>query len=62
MKISEMSLSPISQHISKTQTMWQLSAGDEMSIPAFKINILWDVPALIPYLVPTQFQELIFTP
>jgi hypothetical protein len=29
---------------------------------SFKINILWDMNDLIPYLVPTQFQELIFPP
>jgi hypothetical protein len=42
------------------QTIWQLSAAEEKSISAFKINILWDMAASIPYLVPTQFQELIF--
>ncbi len=30
---------PIDQHISNTQTKWQLSAGDEKSISALKINI-----------------------
>ncbi len=29
---------------------------------SFKINILWDMNDLIPYLVSTQFQELIFPP
>jgi hypothetical protein len=29
---------------------------DEKSIPAFKMNILWDMPDSIPYLVPSQFQ------
>ncbi len=42
------------------QTIWQLSAGDEKLIPALKIKILWDMADLIPYLVPTQFQESIF--
>jgi hypothetical protein len=41
------------------ETIWQLSLGDEMSIPALKINILWDMADSIPYLVPTQLQELI---
>ncbi len=27
----------------KTQTIWQLEAKDEKSIPALKINILWDM-------------------
>ncbi len=31
---------PVGQHISKTQTICQLSEGDEKSIPAVKINIL----------------------
>ncbi len=39
------------QNISSKKTIWQLSAGDEKSIPALKINI--------PYLVPTQFQDSI---
>jgi hypothetical protein len=30
-------------------------------IPALKNNILWDMAYLIPYLVPTQFQESIMT-
>ncbi len=38
--------------------MWQLSTADEKSIPAVKINILRDMTVSIPYLVPTQFQEL----
>jgi hypothetical protein len=44
-----------------TQTIWQLSEGlgDEKSIPAGKIYIVWDMADLIPYLVPTQFQESI---
>ena len=33
---------PIGQHISNMQTIWQLSAGDEKSVPALKINIfMW---------------------
>jgi hypothetical protein len=32
----------------------------EKLIPALKINILWDMVNSIPYLVPTQFQDLIF--
>ncbi len=33
---------PIGQHISNTQTIWQLSAGDEKSIPVQEIfNNLW---------------------
>jgi hypothetical protein len=32
------------------------------SIPALKMNILWDISNSIPYLVPTQFQEYIFLP
>ncbi len=50
----------IGQHISNTQTKCQLSAGDEKSIPALKINILLNTTNSIPYLVPTQFQESIF--
>jgi hypothetical protein len=50
---------PIGQHFSNTQTIWQLSAGDEKSIPELKINILWDKANSIPYSVPTQFQESI---
>jgi hypothetical protein len=30
---------PVDQHIANTHTIWQLSAGDEKSIPAVKINI-----------------------
>ncbi len=37
---------------------WQ-PQGDEKSIPALKINSLWDMADSIPYLVPTQFQESI---
>ncbi len=37
-----------------------MSAGDEKSIYALKINILWDMAYLIPYLVPTPFQESIY--
>jgi hypothetical protein len=37
-------------------------AGNEKSIPALKTNILWDMVDLIPYLVPTQFQESIPPP
>jgi hypothetical protein len=43
------------------QTIWQLSTGDEKKIPTVKINILWDKAVSIPYLVPTQFQESIFS-
>jgi hypothetical protein len=52
----------IGKQIFSTQTIWQLSAGDEKSIPALKINILWDIADSIQHLVPTQFQESIFTP
>jgi len=48
---------PIGQHISNMQTIWQL---DEKSIPALKINILWSMSDSIPHLVPTHFQESIF--
>jgi hypothetical protein len=37
-----------------------LKEGDEKSIPALKINISWDMADLIPYLVPTPFQEIDF--
>jgi hypothetical protein len=37
-------------------------APNEKSIPALKINILWDMTNSIPYLVPNQFQELVFLP
>ncbi len=50
---------PIGQHISNKQIIWHLSQGDEESIPALKIKILWDMADSIPYLVPTQFQELL---
>jgi hypothetical protein len=40
----------IGQHISKLQTIWQLLAGEEKSIPTFKINLLWDMADSIPYL------------
>jgi hypothetical protein len=49
---------PIGQYFSKTQSIWQLSAGDEYSIPALN---LWDMADSIPYLVPFQFQESIFS-
>jgi hypothetical protein len=32
------------------------------SVPALKMNILWDMAGSIPYLLPTQFQEIIFPP
>jgi len=46
-KISEFSLSfdvrgkdtPFGKHMSNTQTIWQLSAGDEKLIPDLKNNI-----------------------
>ncbi len=53
---------PIGQHISNMQPIWQLLAGDEKSIPALKINILWAMYDSISYLVPTHFQESIFLP
>jgi hypothetical protein len=53
---------PIDQHISNMQTIRQLLAGDEKSIPALKINILWSMSDSIPHLVPTTFQESIFLP
>ncbi len=50
LKISELPLSyvvcvggrttPIGQHISSMQTIWQLSAEDEKSIPPLNIDIL----------------------
>jgi hypothetical protein len=43
--------------ISNTQTIWQLSDGEENLILALIINILWDVADSITYLVPTQFQD-----
>jgi hypothetical protein len=49
----------IGQHISNTQTTWQLAAGDEKSISALLINILWDMADKNPYLVPILFQEAI---
>ncbi len=52
----------IGQYVSNMQTIWQFSAGDERSIPALKINILWDMADSMPYLVPTRFQESIFPP
>ncbi len=45
----------IGQDISNMQTKWQLSAGNEKSIPALKINILWDMANSIPFLAPNQF-------
>ncbi len=53
---------PIGQHISNTQPIWQMLAGDEKSIPALKIYIVWDIADWIPYLIPTRFQESIFIP
>jgi hypothetical protein len=55
---------PVDKNISNTQTLWQLLEGDEKSIPAIKIYILWDMADSIPYLVPspTQFQESISLP
>ncbi len=53
---------PIGQHISNMQTIWQLLAGDEKSIPVLKINILGSMSDSIPHLVPTHFQESIFLP
>ncbi len=53
---------PVDQHISNTQTICQLSARDENSIPGLNIYILWDMTYSIPNLVPTQFQKSIFTP
>ncbi len=45
-------------------TSWILGRGDPRtkSIPAIKINILWDIADSILYLVLTQFQESIFLP
>ncbi len=34
---------PYGQHISKSQTIWQLSGGGEKSIPALKTNIVLDM-------------------
>ncbi len=53
---------PIGQHISDTQTIGQLSAGDEKSIPALKINIFWDMADSILYFVPTHFKESLLPP
>ncbi len=39
--------SPISQHISNTQTIWQLSAGDKKSIPALEIYFIWNAGRLV---------------
>jgi hypothetical protein len=49
----------IGQH---TQTIWQLSAGDEKLIPALIMNILSDMAVSISYLAHTQFQESIPPP
>jgi hypothetical protein len=49
----------IGQH---TQTILQLSAGDEKLIPALIMNILSDMAVSIPCLVLTQFQEPIHHP
>ncbi len=48
---------PIGQHISYTQTIWQLSAGNEKLIP-----ILRNMANSVPYLVPTLIKESIFSP
>ncbi len=40
------------QHISNMQTIWKLSAGDEKSIPALKINISCDMADSIPHSFP----------
>ncbi len=48
MKISELSLSYV-------------VCGEANNMAAVKINILRDLTVSIPYLVPTQFQELIFS-
>jgi hypothetical protein len=53
---------PIAQHISSTQTIWQMLAGDEKSIPALIINIFWDMTYSIPNMAPTQFQVSIPPP
>jgi hypothetical protein len=53
---------PFEKHISNTQTIWLLIAGDEKSIPALKINILWDMSDFVSYFVPTQLQESILSP
>jgi hypothetical protein len=37
-----------------------VSARDEKSIPALKVDIFYDIADSIPYLVPTQIQESIF--
>jgi hypothetical protein len=38
---------PIGQHISITQTIWQLSAGDKKSIPALEFYIIWNTGRLV---------------
>ncbi len=39
-----------------------LEGGRTKLIPPLKIYILWDMADSIPYLVPSQFQESIFSP
>ncbi len=53
---------PIGQHICNTQAIWQLSAGDEKSIPALKIYIFRDMADSILYSIPTQLQKSIPPP
>ena len=49
---------PIEQHISNTQTIRQLSAGDKKSILALKLIFMEHVRLnLNSYLIPTQFQS-----
>jgi hypothetical protein len=71
MKISELSLSYsklcvgkdtplLSKKILTCKQFGSCRQRDEKSIPALKINILRDMAVSNPYLVPTQFQELIF--
>jgi hypothetical protein len=52
----------IGRHISNTQTIWQLSAGDEKSIPALEIEILWHIADSIPFLARTRFFSPITRP
>ncbi len=42
--------------ITNPQTIWRLFAGDEKSIPALKINNVWDMAYSVPYLVPQMLQ------
>ncbi len=37
-------------------------AGDEKSIPALNVNILWDIAGSIPHLVPPHFLGIDFPP